>query len=415
VKNILFGFLLLFYFCGSQAQGVISSISFEGNKTTKASYLLYFIKSEVGGMLDSTLLETDRQQLANLEVLSDAQYKVKKGADGYEITFQCQELFTLLPILNFGRIDENFWILAGATHVNLLGKGHKVYAYYQHYDRSSYAFNISLDRLKGSPWGVNLNLVKWGTLEPLYFDGKQVDYNYNNHTYGVEGVYRFDFFNKVLLGASYFNEYYKAVSPLVEGAPARANKDKILIKSLYECNRVNHFFFYQSGFSNTLNFQTVFSLDGDPTFHIAFNDFKYFERIGKKGNLATRVRVGLSSNQASPFAPFVLDSYLNIRGVGNRVDRGTGVIVGNVEYRHSFIDRNKIAVQGVAFSDLGTWRNPGGGLENFVDEDNMVWFGGIGARIIHKKIYNAILRIDYGFNFQNLGGNGLVFGVGQYF
>ncbi len=124
---------------------------------------------------------------------------------------------------------------------------------------------------------------------------------------------------------------------------------------------------------------------------------------------------GLSSNQESPFAPFVLDSYLNIRGVGNRVDRGTGAIILNAEYRYSLLEKDRIAIQGILFSDTGSWRNPGGNFSGFTDSNNFVLFAGGGLRFIHKKIYNAILRIDYGFNLQETGINGFVLGVGQYF
>jgi hypothetical protein len=36
-------------------------------------------------------------------------------------------------------------------------------------------------------------------------------------------------------------------------------------------------------------------------------------------------------------------------------------------------------------------------------------------RFIHKKIFNAIFRIDYGFGISKNGTQGLVFGIGQYF
>ena len=125
--------------------------------------------------------------------------------------------------------------------------------------------------------------------------------------------------------------------------------------------------------------------------------------------------MGLSSNHESPFAPFVLDSYLNIRGIGNRVDRGTGALILNMEYRHSLLEKERIAIQGVVFSDTGSWRNPGGNLDDFSNPDNFVLFAGGGLRFIHKKIYNAILRVDYGFNLQERQVNGFVLGVGQYF
>jgi len=203
---------------------------------------------------------------------------------------------------------------------------------------------------------------------------------------------------------------------LVEGAPGFAEKDKILYKLFYKHQQLSTFYYFLSGYSNNFTLQHVQSLDGETPFYIGFNDFTYFSRIRKKINLAFRLRLGLSSNEESPFAPFVLDSYLNIRGVGNKVDRGTGTIVLNAEYRHSAFDREKIAMQLVGFIDAGTWRAPGGNFNDFSKLRNQEYFGGVGFRLIHKKIHNAIFRLDYGIDLKNpSAGNGIVFGLGQYF
>ena len=35
--------------------------------------------------------------------------------------------------------------------------------------------------------------------------------------------------------------------------------------------------------------------------------------------------------------------------------------------------------------------------------------------VIHKKMYNAIFRIDYGLGITKDSSKGIVFGIGQYF
>ena len=170
-----------------------------------------------------------------------------------------------------------------------------------------------------------------------------------------------------------------------------------------------------SGISNTTNLEAVLSYDGDPGFYIVFHDLQGYWRTGRSGNFANRLRLGVATNENSPFAPFVLDSYVNIRGVGNRVDRGTAMIIMNNEYRHSLTNWSKIATQAVLFSDWGTWRSPGGQLSDLTDSNNFQWFAGAGFRIIHKEIYNAVFRVDYGLNLLEKNRSGFVIGVGQYF
>lgn len=394
---------------------IITEIAFSGITRTQPAYLSTFIQSKVGDKLDSIQLEEDRKILANLEILGNASYLVTADTSGCKITFDCIELYSLIPIFNFGGIQDNLWFLIGGTDVNLLGKGHKTYIYYQYYDRHSIAAHLSLDWLKGSPWGVNVNMIKWSTLEPLFFEGGTVSYNYDNYTIGLEGIFHFNYFDKITFGAGAFREEYNAVSELVSNSPASAVTNKTIFKLIWNSNHTYSSYFYLDGFSNTFTSEAVYSLDGDPDFYIAFNDFRWYRRFSERGNWASRARVGFSTNQNSPFAPFVLDSYINIRGVGNRVDRGTGSLVINSEYRQSIIDQNRFAIQAVGFVDVGTWRTPGGTLNDFIQQKNVKAFAGVGCRIIHKKIYNAIFRIDYGFDLNKDSKRGFVMGIGQYF
>ncbi len=394
----------------------IVSVKFEGLRKTKEDYILQFIESKPGSLYDPKKVEQDKQRIVNLEMFANATAEVTQTEGGYVVNFVCEELHTLLPIFSFGGIEENFWIQVGATEVNLGGRGNKFVSYYQYYDRSSFATHLTFDRIKKSTWGLNLNLIRWATLEPLFFGNNEVEYRYTNYTVGATGMKHLNFTDRIEFGGAFFTENFKrSTTNPVEGAPDEVDKNKLLGKVSVTWNRTNYHFYYIDGWNIQLNGQTVQSLDTDPAFYIFFHDFKKFKRIGEKGNFASRLRLGLSSNEESPFAPFVLDSYLNIRGVGNRVDRGTGAIILNVEHRHTLRDRNKTAIQGVLFSDMGSWRNPGGEFSDFTNSDNFVLFAGGGIRLIHKKIFNAILRIDYGFNLQQPEVNGFVLGLGQYF
>jgi len=125
--------------------------------------------------------------------------------------------------------------------------------------------------------------------------------------------------------------------------------------------------------------------------------------------------LGIATNNDTPFAPFVADSHTNIRGIGNRIDRGTAQVVLNTEYRHTLSESKKWGVQAVVFSDTGTWRNPGGVLKDLLDPDQFRQFLGGGFRVIYNKVYGAVLRVDYGIDVFNKDQRGLVIGLGQYF
>jgi hypothetical protein len=220
------------------------------------------------------------------------------------------------------------------------------------------------------------------------------------------------------LGLNYFTEDYEYQSGATNpNVPQQLRVKKLLYKLIYEYNNLNYDYQYIEGFRSIFNFQYVTSTDTAqlPDFLIGWNDFQYFKRFGKKGNWASRLRLGLSTNNDTPFAPFAVDNNLNIRGVGNLIDRGTGAIVLNTEYRYTLYEKGWFALQGNAFIDAGSWQNPGGDLGDFVDSDNLRIYPGVGLRFIHKKIFNAIFRIDYGYGITPNATNGFVFGIGQYF
>ncbi|HMN91528.1 MAG TPA: hypothetical protein PKE68_16015, partial [Saprospiraceae bacterium] len=65
--------------------------------------------------------------------------------------------------------------------------------------------------------------------------------------------------------------------------------------------------------------------------------------------------------------------------------------------------------------DAPLGRQPGGTLEDLVDANNFRHFAGGGIRLIYKKAWDAILRVDYGVDLYNVQERGFVLGVGQYF
>lgn len=402
-------------------QKVITAIDFEGLKKTKVGFVRRYLTIQVGDAPDSAVLEENRQRLVNLEMFSDVKFRVEEDKKGYRLVFDCQELFTFLPILSFGGLREGaFWLQAGFTDANFGGRGQKITAYYQYYDRHSLAVGTQFPRINGSSWDLNLNFVKWSTLEPLYFAEGVTQYDYDNFTYGATTTYHFDYRRRIEFGGAYFTENYrKSAEQFSEETPGpqRAFRRKLLAKVIFYNNKVDYYNGYLlEGTGHTAVSEYVYSFhEGDDPFFIMFHDFLWFKLFNRKHNFAMRARVGLATNEESPFAPFVLDSYLNIRGVGNRVDRGTGVIVINSEYRRLLCDRPAFAIQGVAFADTGTWRTPGGTLSDFTQSENFELFAGLGARFIYKKAFNTILRFDYGVDLQDSQSHGFVVGVGQYF
>nr|WP_316930045.1 outer membrane protein assembly factor [Siansivirga zeaxanthinifaciens] len=374
---------------------------------------------KAGTVLDSTLLENDIIRLKRLPSVSHAYYQVfHSEGDKYNVFYNIEENFTLIPSANiFTTNDDEFAYRLGLSEFNFLGRSIILGGFYQKDIYDSYAINLRAPFLFSKSLGLAINYQDLTTLEPVFFDNSSSNYKYNNTSYEVLGLYQFDFNNRLELGLNYFVEDYQYKSGATNpNVPLELNVHKWLAKGIYEFNNLDYNYQYISGFRSLFNFQYVTSTDVIlPDFFIGWNDFFYFKRIGRKGNWANRLRLGLSSNDETPFAPFSVDNNLNIRGVGNIIDRGTGVVVLNTEYRHTLIDKNWFVLQGNVFVDSGSWRNPGGDFGDFGKSQNVRIYPGLGIRFIHKKIYNAIFRLDYGYGITPNATQGFVFGIGQYF
>ncbi|MBU2901070.1 outer membrane protein assembly factor [Maribacter dokdonensis] len=412
---------VLFLVCSSAygQTNEVSQLQISGTKRTKISFIEKLVTLKKGMELDSVVMDQDILRLKKLPSISHAYYKVNLlPSDHCIVQYVVEENFTLIPFANlFSSSNDNFAFRVGLQEFNSFGQNITLGAFYQYDNYSSFGVSVRAPYLVTNKLGLALNYNNFTTLEPVFFENDTADYRYSNTGFELLALYEFNLFNRMEFGFSFFTEDYAYVDGATSAdVPLNLNVDKHLFKFIYDYNGLDYFYHYLDGFRSQLNFQYVGSTDDNlPEFLIGFNDFTFFKRIGDQGNWANRLRLGLASNVDSPFAPFTVDNNLNIRGVGNTIDRGTAMIVLNTEYRQTIIEKNKFVLQGNFFIDGGTWRNPAGGFDDLWKSENLRIYPGLGLRFMHKRIFNAIFRIDYGYGITKDGDNGIVFGIGQYF
>ncbi|WP_299672856.1 POTRA domain-containing protein [uncultured Tenacibaculum sp.] len=402
----------------SQEDGmIVRSVTFKGMKRTKASFLKSITETKKGDVYNTRKVEQDITILKRLPAVAHAYLKTNTEGGKCDLEFHIQESSTILPELAFWTTTNNrFAYKLGVYEYNFLGRNIAVGGFYQNNGHDTYAFNVRAPNLFSKKFGLGFSHQNWKSEEPLFFDNQTANYLYNNISTELLGLYQINFNHHLTFGVNYFQEKYQylngATSPEV---PRDLKVNKILYKLLYTYEDLEYYFHYLNGFKSILYLQYVTSQNNfQDKFLIAWNDFFYYDRVGKKGNWANRLRIGFASNSDSPFAPFALDNNINLRGVGFIVDRGTASIVYNTEYRHTLYDKKWLTIQGNGFLDVGTWRQPGGEISDFWKTENVRAYSGIGLRFINKKIYNAVFRIDYGISLTDKT-NGIVFGIGQYF
>lgn len=397
----------------------VTSIIFQGIEKNKESYLNQFIQSKIGNYPSDSLLLEDVQRLKNIPSIGNATYTIDTTNQFSKVIFKIEEVKTLLPIVNFGGVKDNVWFQLGFYDINFKGNGSFLSAVYHNRDsRHGGQIYYRASRIKGTDWGLSATLNKWASLEPLFFEEGTVNYNYTNHEVGLTIIKQFGFRHQLEFGGTYFIEKYEKskYQPLeTPVGPASLTQPKYLSKVAYTSNFLDYHFFYLKGLYWKAALQNVYNTLDQSWFHSLQFSGKYFSRIGEKGNLGLRFQMGIATNNNSPFAPFVVDSHVNLRGVGNRIARGTAQFIINSEYRYTVQESDKWGLQTVAFLDIGAWRTPGGNLEELFDAPQFRQFAGGGVRLIYKKIYGTVLRIDYGVNIQDANQRGIVIGFGQYF
>ena len=401
---------------------VVASVVFEGSKRTSISFLKNLLYTKEGQTLDHQVLKDDITRLIRLPAIANATYTTNQVGESCTINIKLEENHTLIPVANFFQTSDKevpeIAYTIGLFEHNLFKRSISLGFFYQRNVYDSYSASINAPFLFSNKTGIGFNYNNLTTQEPVFFETGSVKYRYNNTSYELLGLHQFNFKNKLVLGINLFNETYNSITDISNIPEAQENfsLDKILFKTTYTHDNLKFHFQYIRGFKSEFNFQYVTSNEENAAdFVIGWNDFFYYKRIKERGNWASRLRLGLSSNSDSPFAPFAVDNNLNVRGVGDVIDRGTGVIVLNSEYRYTIKEKDWYAIQTNTFIDTGTWRNPGGDFSDFTKIKNVRIFPGVGIRFIHKKIFNLTLRADFGYGVINDDPFGFVFGIGQYF
>ena len=405
---------------GFSQDDVIANFKIEGYKKTKLSFIEKIALVEAGEQLDSVRIEQDIQRLKRLASFANVTYEVLKiDEHKYDVIYNVEENFTIIPGLDiFTATNGDFAFRAAVFEFNFLGRNQIVGGFYRRNVFDSYGAYWEAPYLFSRKFGLGVNYKKQVSEEPIFLDDiDDVDYRFDNDAFEFYFIYEHNFHNRFELGLNISTEDYEFLRGDIPGNfPTDLNANKVAVIGEYEYNNINIDYQYQEGFRSILNIRL--QTGGNEFLRNSFigtNDFEFFKKLGERGNWANRLRLSYATNDTTPFAPFSVDNQLNLRGVGNVIDRGTASIVLNTEYRHTLYEKGWFVMQSNAFIDAGTWREPGGKLADAFNPDVFRIYAGGGLRFMHKKIYNAIFRVDYGYGLTDENSGGMVIGIGQYF
>ncbi len=391
----------------------VNHVKTYGETVNKSYYIDNFIKIKKGDFVSMEDLEKTRTNLVQLPKYGHVHLKVDTIPENkINVTYELYEVKTVYPLINLGAIEGNRFFQLGVGNSSAFGVGLVYNAYYRNTDnRHNFQVNMFKPFIKNLPIGIGVVASRDATLEPVYFGEQASNFYYTKLNTGLELKYYFTPRNILTFSSSYFSEDYEQLNDEVISIDDFTHR-KSLYALEFKHDMRNYFYYYLEGGVIETKVLQVVNYDFEGDFRLAQIMYKGFKRFGKRHNLGVRVQAGVATNSDSPF---VLDSYLNIRGSGNRQERGTGSVISNFEWRWSFFEKKSLAAQAVLFSDLGTWRLPGEILNFEKLGGEFRAFSGLGFRFIHRDFRNAVLRIDYGIDVLQEGNSGFVLGLGQYF
>ena len=418
LRNLILIFILTFSFL-AKSEIVIDTVIFKGLTQTKSSYLRTLIKCEKGLLFDAKFIKEDEQVLNNLNlffsVMSDWQYN--ESNNSYTVFFIIKESTYVYPLLSISGFKDVLKIQGGLNNINWRGEQKTIGVWYQYYDRHSFSAFHKVPHHKLKKTGHDFIISKYSTVEPLYFGDVKSFFDFDNFSVYLNGYYWLNKTSNIQLGLTPIYERYSKTDDVeIPQQETMFSFFKFRVNTQYTINKLNYKYERIDGFKFNFYTETIQTHKyPEASFFMIKSDFIYHRKVKTKGNLSFRHKIGISTNNDSPFSPFVLDGFLNLRGIGNRVARGTGINFINLEYKHTITNNKFFIGQVVGFFDSGNLREPGGNWQELISPSNSNNFAGLGIRIHSNKIYKTILRLDYGLEIAKEFNGGFSFGIGQFF
>ena len=422
IRLLLFLFITGALSAFSQQDLKISELTITGNKKTKASFLYRIAKVKVNSALDSLKIQTDIERIKRLDGIAYASFTVEKQNDGYKVNYDLKENFSIIPGLRIGEANNgDFSFRASLFEFNGLGRNIIFGGFYKREVFNSFGIFLEHPYLFTNKFGLGFNYQDDSTQQPIFFPNDQVNYIYTRRGPELTLFYELNFNNRFELGTKIFKERYRVIEgdPENEGVTnlIEPELNKTLVRGSYEYVDIDINYQNLSGFRNFTDVNYFIGGEGFlQTEYIFNNTSQYYKRIGTQGNLATQLQVQISNAvENTPFVPLTVDNQLNTRGSGNTIDRGTSLVALNTEYRHTVYEKGWFVIQSNAFVDVSGVQRPNKNFGDIFGDETFRVYPGLGVRFIHKRIFNAVIRFDYGVNVTGNGDNGFVFGIGQYF
>ena len=386
----------------------ISAVHIEGLVHTEQSTILRLLPRPLPAEFAQTEIEEFERRVRNLSLFD----RVQVTRDGDTLAVTAQEKITLAPILNFtsGSSTKDLNATVGLVEYNLFGTGTQLGGQFNYSQRgpnvdlwlSEHAFEPDrwAKEIKGS---YNMNGIRFADSASTW----------TRNRFGGElelkGPYRYG-------SPLRYEVVMKVYRELVEDLKAdRRPPDGYYVGLIPELTWDQYHWhdLVPSGYRIALELRPGFLFGANQQRHEAKVRYLHGIPLGSTTVLMLNSVAEAVNNSGNPNHSVLIGSITGVRGLSDNLYRNRAQAYTNLELRHAISVAPRWAVQGVLFSDFGTFQSftEVGKLHHWQGAVNV----GAGLRIIPTFLSNTLLRVDVAHLFSPTHNTLLQIGITQYF
>ncbi|MDZ4733570.1 MAG: hypothetical protein SGJ16_08285 [Nitrospirota bacterium] len=386
----------------------IDTVHIEGLIHTEQATILRLLPRSVPAEFTRAEVEEFERRVRNLSLFD----RVLVTRDGQNVTVDVQEKITLAPILNFtsGTSVKDLNATVGLVEYNLFGTGTQLGGQFNYSQRgpnvdlwlSQHAYEPGrwAKEIKGS---YNVNGIRFADSASTW----------NRNRIGSELELKGPFQYGSPLRYEVVVKFYRELIDDEKGAQRPPDGYYVGLIPEITWDKYRWHDLVPSGYRISLELRPGFFFGPNQQRHEV--ELRYLQGIPLASTTVLMINsvAEAVNNSGNPNHSLLLGSISGVRGLSDNLYRNRALAYTNLELRHAIQVAPRWAVQGVLFSDFGTFQSftADGNLEDWRGAVNI----GTGLRIVPTFLSNTLLRVDVAHLFSPSQNSLIQFGITQYF
>ena len=386
----------------------IDAIQVEGLIHTRQETIIRLLPRPLPAEFTRAEIEEFERRVRNLSLFD----RVQVTRAGQNVTVDVQEKITLAPILNFtsGTNVKDLNATVGLVEYNLFGTGTQLGGQLNYSQRgpnvdlwlSQHAYEPGrwAKEIKGS---YNVNGIRFADSASTWTRnriGSELE---------LKGPYRYG----SPLRYEVVVKFYRELIEDEKGTQRPPDGYYVGVIPELTWDKYHWHDLVPSGYRIALELRPGFFFGANQQRHEA--KFRYLQGIPLASTTVLMINsvAEAVNNTSNPNHSLLIGSITGVRGLSDNIYRNRAQAYTNLELRHAIQVAPRWAVQGVLFSDFGTF-------QSFTEEGTLRdWRGtvnvGTGVRVVPTFLSNTLLRVDVAHLFSPSQNSLIQFGITQYF